>query len=568
MRNSGRNRALALKRAIAVILATLLVLQVPSTAQVVTPAIPAVVLGGVLDQLEARVDRLINDARNAGADLALVIGSQVAAQIALARQQLHTELELQRAEWQATTAQLIDTLTKSVEELEQKAIADAEDLANQTALIALSLPFHDSTPHVRAFSPQIAFKPPTGVDDLVFTVAGVFPQVGVEDGFEPTLALEITGADGRPLPAFQPSYATAFSAQFHVPKTNFAFPTGSAARAIKGHVAIPYKKSCAVVFRCRTEAKFPVLIGLLPSSPGNLHVTFTNTTEDYSTQLNTSWVMHQDARTGDDLDHHQVFAPHTGYEVIPDSVQIAVISGDGEWGLLGNCSTTLQACWRVKTVQHHCVAFICPQGHDGAVNFKLSFSERILVPKTQSGQVDIPIDWNVTSLHTFPATGALSWTAVYTDFNNHAVPFGSSDTRVNSPFLKVKNVTGTTIAFSVYPFTTDAGSLFSIAPPASTPVPNGTIAVNVGKHPERIRSPLTREGFSALKAFAQQALHFPRQGLQAAPVSTFSLAAFVLQDANGTYRATIVSPTPAVSPAEQAKRKAFDDLGSASDDPL
>jgi hypothetical protein len=468
-------------------------------------------LGTVLDGLQARVDAILNNARSLGLELVLVLGQQIASEISLARQQLHAELDFQRAQWGDTAAQLIDNMTKAIDQLETQALGQAQDFINQAQLAAISLPFSDKTPHVRGFSPIIAFRPPPGVDDLVFTVAGVFPEVGTPN-YSPTLTLDAKDPNGNALPAFPASSANAFSAQFHVPSSSLVFPTGSAARSIQAHVNIPYKKTC-FLFKCRAEQSIPVLIGLLPQSPGNLHIAFSTTSEHYETKLGTSYGMHQDASRGDDLDHSQTFAPDSGYEVLPNSVQIRVLSADGDWGLIGNCSTSISACWRIKTVQHHCALFFCPQGHDGSVNFTLSFAERRLTTTVQNGQLDIPIEWNQTALHTFPSDGALTWSATYTDFNDRSVSFGSSNTTVNSPYLKAANVADRTYAFSVYPFDVDAGSSLTMVPPQNYS-PNTPLNARLETHPENSRNPLTPHGFSTLKAFAAKALAeaFPVSG--------------------------------------------------------
>ncbi|MCI0391748.1 MAG: hypothetical protein MOB07_23640 [Acidobacteria bacterium] len=531
-----------------------------NTARASTQA--PLVLTAVLDQLQARLDALLNSARSAGTELLLVLGAQVAAEISLARQQLHTELDYQRERWSEAANALVNNITESISNLENQAFGQAQDLINQAQLIAISLPFADKSPHVRAFSPIVSFRPPSGVDDLVFTVAGVFPDVGKE-GYDPTLTLDLTSGSARTPKKYPASSANAFLAQFHVPQTDLAFPTGSAARSIQAHVNIPYRKRCALLFNCKRESSFPVLIGLLPRSPGNLHVSFSTTTEEYETKMATSHVMHQDASRGDDRNHPQTFAPDPGYEIIPESVRITVLGANGDWSLGGNCSTRTAACWQVTTVQHHCLAFICPQGHDGAVNFRLSFAEKTLVTKVQNGQKDIPIAWNQTSLYTFPSQGALTWTATYTDFNNRSVSFGSNNTQVNSPYLKATSVASKTIAFSVYPFTVDAGSSLSILPPEAYE-PNSPLNVKLGQRPENSRNPLTPTGFSALKAYAAQALaaSFPAsRGRVVVSNRTggYSTAAFEVAPGG--------NPPPAPSPADAARQEALNALIQSASDP-
>jgi hypothetical protein len=529
------------------------------------PGPAGLTLKAELDQIQSALDATINNARNAGLELELVLGAQVAAEISLARQQFSTELNLQRAQWSATAAQLVDNLSQSITEISNHALAQAQDLVNQGQLIALSLPLADSTPRIRAFSPIINFQPPPGVNDLVFSVAGVFPDFGRDPKYNPMLVLDVKDGKGNPLPPFPATSGTALSAVFHVPSQQLVFPN-SALQTIQAHVNVTYRKRCALVFHCDGHASYPELIGLLPQSPGNLHLSFSVTTEVYVTRLSTSYVLHQDGGGGDDLDHRQSVTPDPGYEVIPDSVQIKVLASGGDWGLNGNCSTTTAACWRVKTVQHHCVWFACPSGHDGSVNFQLSFAERILTTQTQNGAMTVPIGWDQTSLYTFPTDGALTWTAAYTDFNNHVVNFGSNNTTVASPYLKATNLSGTTYGFTVYPFNTDASSELSIAIPTGVYAANSPLNVQLTTDPTKNLNPLTPRGISALKAYATKALSIsmppppggaPAVNLSNSLVNRFSqLTASVVR---------VGPPTPNTPDAVRAK--ALDALAAAADDP-
>jgi hypothetical protein len=483
------------------LLSVLLIIQ-PLTSPRLATAQP---LQAALDQIEASLNATINNARNGGLELELVLGAQIASQIALARQQFKTELDNQRQQWSAEAARLVDNLTQSVTQLTNHALAQAQDLINQGQLIALSVPFADDTPRIRAFSPVVSFRPRPGVQDLVYWVAGVFPDFGRDSKYTPTLTLDTKDANGKALPPIPATSGTALSVVFHVPSQSIVFPN-SALRTIQAQVNIRYRKRCALLFHCDSVVNYPELIGILPQSPGNLHISFSVSSEHYVSQLTTSYVMHQDAGGGDDLDHPQSIAPTPGYEVLPDSVQIHVLGAGGDWGLNGNCSTATAACWRIKTVQHHCAWFVCPQGNDGSVNFQLTFYERMLTTQTQNGNADIPIEWNQTSLHTFPSDGALSWTATYTDFNNNPVPFGSSNTTVNSPYLKATNISDTTYGFSVFPFNTDASSELSIAIPQGAYNKDAPLNLSLVTDGRSNLNPLTPYGMSALKAFGAAAL--------------------------------------------------------------
>jgi len=557
-------------------LVLLLVLQPVGTVRLASAqggAAAALAFKGILDQLEASVDAIINNARNAGLDLELVLGEQIAAEISLARQEFKTELDQQEAGLSAKAAQFLDNLRKSISQLTNHALAQAQDLVNQAQLIALSLPFADDTPRIRAFTPVITFRPAPGVNDVVFSVGGVFPDFGKDPKYTPTLVLDTKDANGNPLPPFAATSGTALSAVFHVPGTQLVFPN-SALQSIQAHVNINYSHRCYLLFHCDDQVSIPELIGLLPQSPGNLHLAFSVTTEVYVTQLKTSYVIHQDASAGTDADHPQQVAPDPGFEVLPDGVQPRVLSAGGDWGLNGNCSTATAACWRVKTVQHHCILFVCPSGNDGSVNFLLTFYERKLTNQTQTGQLDLPINWDQTALYTFPTNGAMTWTAIYTDFNNQHVPFGSANTSVASPYLKATNISGTTYGFTVYPFNTDASSELSIAIPQgaySASAPLNVTLVNDGRND---LNPLTPHGISALTAYAAQGL---AQSLPT-PANANAPARPDVQVQNGIHNALAVvvgplggraaaRPAPQPPPAQAARLKALNALAGASSNP-
>ncbi len=470
------------------------------------PVGEAATLKFALDQLQATLDSVLNTARNNGVELGLVLGDQITAEIDLARQELHTELDYQRAQWSATAAALVDNITQSIQNLKDGAFAQAQDLINQTQLIALTLPFSNRTAEVRSFSPVVVARPPSGVEDVVFTVAGLFPDLG-EKGFEPYLKVGSTT-----YPAVSP---TAFSAQFHIPKTHITFPTGGAIDTQAATLVVPFKTRCWVFFHCKNEASFPELIGLLPPSPGHLHLSITNVTQQTQTTVKTSNVIHQDASGGDDRDHPQTWPADSGWEIDPYSVHVTVLSQDGDSSIdfnSGNCSTRTFACWKVTTIQHHCAWFICPQGHDGSMNIRLSFTESRTVNVQNSIDEDVELSWGDTTVRSLPTDGAVQWAATYTDFNGQRHPFGSSDSSVNSPYLKVNAITSSCLAFAAFPFSVNAGADLSVlaADPKAAPVLArlqarfGVDATASGYGANL--NPLTRQGFRGVKVFAARAL--------------------------------------------------------------
>jgi len=461
-------------------------------------------LAALLTQLQSSVDAIINNAQNAGNNIVQELAANISNEIAYARTQFHAELELQRKEWSAEAATLVDNISQTIQSVTQSAFAEAQDLMNQFQWAIASLPFTNKLPQVRAFSPIMAPMPPEGVDDLVFSVSGLFMDAATK-GYEPSLVIETK-------PAYPITALSAFEAQFHVPKADLSFPGGGSVKLLHAKVIVPYKKRCFLFFQCRATEEFPEAINLLPASPGHLHISVSDSYTGISAKAKTSYMMRQDASHGDDLGHQETYLPDPGYGVIPESVHISIFGSGGDWfvdTLGGNCSTVAQACWKIDTRQHHCWGPFCPGGTDGVVIFKLSFMESTPVSETSTTDRDFPLTWGTTELQPIPlpatpgnqnpGAGAVTWVASYTDFDNVVHGFGSTNTTVDSPFLRVKVAADGTLAYSVYPFGVDAGSdLSSFSGNANS----GSILSsfgNLGVADSTNLNPLTAPGFTNLK---------------------------------------------------------------------
>ena len=493
--------------------------------------------GLILQDLQSTLGALMNQAQNTGTNLTLVIGAQLSAEIDLAKQEFSTELDLQEAQLSAQASMFLNNLRSTLSDLQSSTFAKAQDLVNQLQLVAITLPFSNKTPMLRAFSPFVASVPPNGVDDLVFTVGGVFPNVG-DPSYNPTLTF-----NGKP---YNASSVTSLSAEFHVPKTDITFPAGHTLQSIQATVSVPYSKSCVLFFHCREVSTFNEVVGLLPLSPGNLHLSITDITQKTDSKVVSSPHMHQDASGGDDKNHSQTYAADPGWQVIRDSVHITVDAAEGDVAVdfnNGNCSTTTMACWQVTTIQHHCIAFICPQGHDGSVNFHLSFAETQTVNASNTWNGDVGnLAWNQTTLEGLPSTGAVTFAGTYTDFNGQSYPFGSNNTSVNSPWIKIDMLTPTSIAFSFYPFNVDAGA--DISSIAANPRYNQIVSqmeTTNGILPNHNLNPLTARGYVAAQGFLAEAISNTAGGAAPATVGNLNVSHF----SDAFAEVEVGTPTPA-----------------------
>jgi hypothetical protein len=100
----------------------------------------------------------------------------------------------------------------------------------------------------------------------------------------------------------------------------------------------------------------------------------------------------------------------------------------------------------------------------------------------------------------------VQWVATYTDFNGRRYDFGSSNSSIDSPYLRVKSITNSCLAFSAFPFSVDAGSDLSVI--AANPKGASMVALLQSKFGVGANSlnPLTKDGFKSVKIFASRAL--------------------------------------------------------------
>jgi hypothetical protein len=514
MRSVCSVRVCTRQTGVAAALAVILVLQpflALRRAEAQVPLVGLAALSGALDQLSDRLKGIINSAASQADGVIITLGAQIATQIAIAQNMLHTELEYQRKAVEEAVNEMIDKIRTAIDDLERRAFNEIHDLTDQVQLIAMSLPFMNRTPTLRSVQPAVAF--PTGAesDVFVFRVAGNFPDVAL-DGYKPSLEFQLIDSSGTSRTATVPArQATNLAAEFPFTEGQLF---SSQTRRLQGTVRIPYRHRCWLFFHCRVkpDATFPISVGLLPRNPGRIKLHFTDTYEDYETKHKESVVLEQDASDGDIKRRPQTVQPDSGYQVIPESVRISVVGARGDTSLGGNCSSTLSACWQVTTVQHHCIFGVCPQGGDGYIWFKLSFDQKKLKTFAPAGDVNVAIDWNRVTVHTFTQPrGVLSWSAVYTDFANNDRAFGSQNTAVDSPYLKVSKVADNTWAFGVYPFGAQAGADVTGRANPTTSDPSrdtrlGILMADIENLVHANTNPLRPAGFRMLKESAATSL--------------------------------------------------------------
>ena len=264
------------------------------------PVLTVVGLEGLLDNLQGRLDAIINHAANEVRDIVRVLADQISTEIAAARQMLHTELEFQQQLVMSHVNSMINNIRNSVDALEQNAFALVHDSLNQAQLIAMTIPFSRRDPMLKGYDPAVAFPSGAPTDTFRFSVFGVFADAG-RPGYEPTLELTVLDSAGAPhAQTFPASSPTQVASQFLVPNA-LLFAGPQVIRRISGKLHVPFRKRFLLLFHRRTDRVFPLTIGLLPNSPGALRISFTNTSEVWDSQVNTSYVMQQNASQGDEF---------------------------------------------------------------------------------------------------------------------------------------------------------------------------------------------------------------------------------------------------------------------------
>lgn len=387
------------------------------------------VFGGMMDE----VNTLITNARNAGDTLLLRAGSEAQLAIQSAQAAFDTELDKSISELDAVATEKVAALRSMVDQLERQTAADAMSALEKAQQIANTLPFSRTTPQLTSISPQLITLDPRK-DSVTLTMHGNFFHA-LDPALKPSLVINGNQLD--------PGMSTTQELTFVVPVRFLPLASPTAITLTAAKLTVPYLQGD--VNPTKKIGTFSLLLSLLPRSPGQIAVSWTQLSSRTQTRHVVSNKMHQDSSTDDDKGHSHCDDPipeHWSY--VTWSAKFVMDRSSGDWSFQSDpVRTTPQVCFSVTTI-HHC-GFFCP-GDNGNVDFHFEYDISQEVPVETPRQQQLQLTWGDSKIIPGPMK---DWKVTFDSFDGHHQEFAATD--MANPYLKVETQVGGSLKLSVPP---------------------------------------------------------------------------------------------------------------------
>lgn len=381
-------------------------------------------LGILLNQLFDRIDQTIEAAKNAGLQLEMEAGAQVRLTIENARIAYADSLNLTMDLVDQTARNTFDQLSTLVGNVESKSNALLKQAAASAQQIANTLPLHNDRPQVTTLLPKYVVR----MDDtpIQFKFMGNFEHAArptyhpdLKFGTHTFQASRIT----TQLLEFTAKPAEVFEGINLQAITNVAYA--------QGILTIPWP---ATLMRTH-EAKFTVLVGALPSSPGTITLDYTTQRTERRTQSYTSPNMHlastREAGNNDQIDHLFRAYPTPGWHVVRGSSSTKVTHQ-------GTCRFPSFESDHDDVVVYKGSTIHKSIGSSGSMDVTISFTEYQDVSVTDHHSEKINLKWGDSKAFNHPLG---SWKITFNAFDGSSHEFLGSDL-TSSDYIKIENQGG------------------------------------------------------------------------------------------------------------------------------
>jgi hypothetical protein len=340
-----------MKQAITIILITIMLFVSNQT----TKAQSGILVGVLLNQLMDRVENSIRLAENAGKGIIIQGGSTLYLSIENAKIAYAESLDKTFEKVDQSTQGTINQLTALTTKLEKQSIDDVNDIISQSQTIINSLPFSNKQPQVGKFTPNYV-APSDQTYQVAIEIRGNFIYASKED-YKPKLVVNSK--------TFETVQNTTQSLKFLVPVGDLAPKFDNTFNYTSGELTVPFKTG--FIFSKRKEAKYKILIGILPSSPGVVKIKHkvSNSIHEEQRKSTQRWEQHS---SNDDLTWTRCSEGFPGWHIKDPAFIVEWSQGNenDQWSK-SLTSTNPQVCYEVHTV-HHGI------GTSGKVNYHFDFT--------------------------------------------------------------------------------------------------------------------------------------------------------------------------------------------------
>jgi hypothetical protein len=399
------------KRRIGIVFAAVAAAYVLSSGNVPANAQGGIALGVVLDGLMDKVQQIIDDGKNAGVALEIEGGRQALLAIGAAKAAYQDSMKMTLEQLDAKSRANIDQLMSQVNAIQARGDVTLAQVTSRLQTIVSLMPLGTHEPKVGSIIPSF-IAAPTGGQDVTVRVTGSFEFAGTA-GFEPIL---VVGARN-----VMATMSTSQELTFVVPWSNFrSLVDNYKVTFVGGQLIIPWADAPGA----RRQDTYPLMLGLLPVSPGAISIVQNFTMRENPTRHYHGPSYHNGSRKeeGDD-DHKDVRRsdnPDSGCTINRDTVkQIGSGTGDQSYGLV---SVDENVAVSTSTTIHHRF------GHSGVNDYWIEFDETCPVDVTKTETIGVnsgvQIDLHWSDRRAYPVHDGAAYKVIFDSFDGKHLEYG------------------------------------------------------------------------------------------------------------------------------------------------
>jgi hypothetical protein len=399
------------KRRIGVVLAAVTAAYVLLSGNGPANAQGEIALGAVLDGLIDKVQQIIDDGKNAGIALEIEGGRQALLAIGAAKAAYQDSMRMTLEQLDAKVRANIDQLASQVNAIQAGGNVTLAQVTSRLQTIVSLMPLRTHEPKVGSIVPSF-IATPTGGQDVTVRVTGSFELAGTA-GFAPTL---VVGARN-----IMATMSTSQELTFVVPWSNFrSLVDNYKVTFVGGQLIIPWADAPG----SRRQDTYPLMLGLLPVSPGTISIVQNFTTRENPTRHYHGPSYHNGSRkeegNDDHKDVHRADNADSGCAINRDTVrQIGSGSGDQGYGLV---SVDEHVVVSTSTTIHH------RAGSSGVNDYWIEFDETcpVDVAKTETIVVNsgTQIDLRWSDRRAYAVRDGAAYKVIFDSFDGKHLEYG------------------------------------------------------------------------------------------------------------------------------------------------
>lgn len=388
--------------------------------------LPSVALGVAVKQLSDELQQAIENAKNAGLNLEIEAGREVAISIENFKNAYASSLDLTFKKLDVTAANQFESLKGLTDQIQNQTVLSITDITSRAQQIVDALPFRSHQPHLRTFSPTY-IVPSSHNYDVTVICSGNFDNAGSPED-RPSLVVgehKYIGGGGNQ------------SIEFHIPISIFMGLSGIQQNKfgyVKCELSVPWEDKYLMLFPSRKVDTYDLYIGSLPKQPGQ--IALIRTTDAFlhkdSVIIGTPPFYQSSCSDGGNNDKDDVpyiLRPTPGWTFVKGSSSIAAVPGrsQGDFSFAHISDEGNQVQYNVTTHHHGFRG-----GPSGCLAFTISLKESIDIPYPKFDTIPYNINWGDSKTIDLPVG---KWKVQYFSFDGSTNEFAGDDN--TNPFIQI-----------------------------------------------------------------------------------------------------------------------------------